>query len=255
MWSQAQNPELINDILDINIAGIRDILSPLFLWQTLYSFFETPALSRAASISPTRDPPSGSVLPTVSPFATIFGPCHLLFLQLSFSFSPLRTGLVIQFERCEKDLSSCTLLHFYPRLHGSISEFLSPVLLMRCRYPGASATPNPVTEKGRRWISSAAPLTYPRSTQVYLCLPVSHFAPYCRIMSLQDGILRLSESRRVDASCLILWPYAGGKTEGQRMWRAKQPVGLMLTFLKLAGLAVQPDLVLCLCETGAQTCL
>lgn len=137
VWSQAQNPELINDILDINIAGIRDILSPLFLRQTLYSFFKILALSRSASISPAHDPPSLSVLPTVSPLATIFGPCHLLFLQLSFSFSPLRTGLVIWFERCEKDLSSCTLLHFYPRLHGSISEFLSPVLLMRCRYPGA----------------------------------------------------------------------------------------------------------------------
>lgn len=80
-----------------------------------------------------------------------------------------------------------------------------------------SAAPNPVTEKGGRWISSAAPLTYPRSTQVSLFLPVSHFAPHCRIMSLQGGILRLSESRCVDASCLILWPNAGGKTEGHRM--------------------------------------
>lgn len=127
------------------------------------------------------------------------------------------SGLPVQMRFVSPDLTGDTnRLHFYPRLHSSISKFLSPVLLMRRKNPGASAAPNPVTEKGRRWISSAAPLTYPRSTQDYLCLPVSHFAPYCRIMSLQDGILKLSESRCADVSCLILWPYAGGKTEGQR---------------------------------------
>lgn len=126
---------------------------------------------------------------------------------------------------------------------------------MRCRYPGADEPFRCAQSddgKGWRWISSAAVLTYPRSTQVYLCLPVSHFAPYCRIMSLQDGILRISESRCVDSSCLILWPSAGGKTEGRGMWRGRQPVGLMLTFLKLAGQVVWPDPALCLCKTGRE---
>lgn len=174
---------------------------------------------------------------------------------MSFSFTPRKTGRVIRFERCEKDLSSCTLLHFYPCLHSSISVSLSPALLMRCRYPGAHE-PLRCTQscdgKGWRWISSVAVLTYPRSTQVYLCLPVSHFPPYCRIMSLQDGILRISESRSVDCSCLILWPSAGGETEGHDMWRGNQPVGLMLTFLKLAGQVVWPDPTLCLCKMGRE---
>lgn len=130
---------------------------------------------------------------------------------------PWKTGLVIRFEQCEKDLSSCTLLHFYPCLHSIISNSLSPALLMRCGYPGANESFRCTQSgdgRGWRWISSVAVLTYPSSTQVYLCLPVSHFPLYCRIMSLQDGILRISELRCVDSSCLIPWPCAGGKTEG-----------------------------------------
>lgn len=167
---------------------------------------------------------------------------------MSFSFSPRKTGLVIRFERCEKDLSSCTLLHFYPCLHSSVSDSLSPALLMRYGYPGADE-PNPMTEG----VGGGSPVLQfwhiPDQRRSTSASPFLISPPYCRIMSLQDGILRISESRCVASSCLISWPSAGGKTEGHGMWRGNQPAGLMLTFLKLAGQVARPDPTRCLCET------